>query len=182
MSSRYPKRNSRKDDDDYDFFGNAFGFGFQGVDEMIDSMYKSMQTLGSSTSSNAIYYGYQVNIGPDGKPRVREFGNVKPTRRGTFQLASRDPFVDTVLDEKDNALKVVAEMPGIQKEDIKLEAREDSLTIRAQSKDRNYDTTVPLESAVDPKSAKASYRNGILEVNLKLKEPFKPKGIDVKVD
>jgi len=27
-------------------------------------------------------YGYSMTIGPDGKPVIREFGNVQPTRRG----------------------------------------------------------------------------------------------------
>jgi HSP20 family protein len=151
---------------------------------MIDSMFKSMQSMGQNVNPNAntVYYGYQVNVGPDGKPRVREFGNVKPTRRGNFELGSREPFVDTILDEKENSIKIVAEMPGLEKENIKLEAQENSLAIQAENKDRKYDTTLPLENAVDPKSAKATYRNGILEVVLKLKEAPKPKGIDVKVD
>ena len=29
-----------------------------------------------------IVYGYSMTIGPDGKPRIREFGNVKPTSAG----------------------------------------------------------------------------------------------------
>ncbi len=121
-------------------------------------------------------------MGPDGKPRVREFGNVKPTRRGTFELHSREPYVDVVVDDKEQALKVVAEMPGVQKEDIQIQATEDSLNIKATNKDRNYDTTVPLNNRVDPSSARASYRNGVLEVTLKLKEPAKPKGLNVKVE
>ena len=123
-----------------------------------------------------------MNVGPDGKPHVREFGNVKPTRRGTFELGSREPFVDVVVDDKDQSLKVVAEMPGVQKEDIELQATEDSLTVKAKNKDRNYETTVPLNNPVVADSAKATYRNGILEVVLKLKEAPKPKGLNIKVD
>src|SRR5918911_1790314 len=29
-------------------------------------------------------YGYSMTIGPDGKPKVREFGNVKPSSGGVF--------------------------------------------------------------------------------------------------
>ena len=194
MSSRYPskRRSSRSNDDDDsnsrsdDFFGSSFDFrfGFQGIDELIDSMFRSINPMHSKLSpdSNAIYYGYQVNIGPDGKPHVREFGNVKPTSRGTFERASREPFVDTVVDEKENVIKVVAEMPGVQREDIKLEATEDSLNIKAGAGERNYDTTVPLSTSVDPNSAKATYRNGVLEVKLRLKEQPKPRGTSIKVE
>jgi len=192
MSSRYPnnrKRSGRDDEDSYDrddFFSNPFDFrfGFQDIDQLIDGMFKTAEPIrpSAASNSNTVYYGYQVNIGPDGKPHVREFGNVKPTRRGTFELGSREPFIDTVVDEKENALKVVAEMPGIQKEDIKLEAMEDSLSIKAENGERRYDTTVPLNSPVEPSSASATYRNGILEVKLKLKGAPKPKGLNIKVD
>ena len=73
-------------------------------------------------------------------------------------------------------------MPGVQKQDIQLEVRYNSLSIKALNKDRNYDTEVPLERPVDASETKASYNNGVLEVKLKLKSPAKPKGVNVKVD
>jgi HSP20 family protein len=190
MSWRYNRRRQNKDDEDENdregFFQDPFGFrfrtGFQDIDQMIDSMFKTAESLGRASDSNSIYYGYQVNVGPDGKPHVREFGNVKPTSRGTFEVGSREPFVDVVANEKDQTLKVVAEMPGVQKENIELQATEDSLTIRAKNHDRNYDTSVPLDTPVDPASAKASYRNGVLEVVLKMKETPKPKGTNIRID
>lgn len=188
MSSRYPNRKRKDIDDDPDFFADPFGFGFRSafedIDEMIRGMFRTVNELNNQEESNpnTIYYGYQVTVGPDGKPHVREFGNVKPTNRGTFELASRQPFVDVVADEKENALKVVAEMPGVQKEDIELRVMEDTLSIKAQNKDRKFDAEVPLDAKVDPSSAKASYNNGILEVKLKLVAPLKPKGVNVRVD
>jgi len=187
MSWRYSnrKRQNRDGDDENsreNFFRDPFDFGFQDIDEMIDSMFKTVESLGPASDSNSIYYGYQVNVGPDGKPHVREFGNVKPTRRGTFEVGTREPFVDVVTNDKDQTLKVVAEMPGVQKEDIELQSTEDSLTIRAKNGDRNYETSVPLNAPVDPSSAKASYRNGVLEVVLKLKEAPKPKGTNIRID
>ena len=67
-----------------DPFRFGFGTGFQDIDQLIDSMFKTAESLDSTSDPNSVYYGYQVNVGPDGKPHVREFGNVKPTRRGTF--------------------------------------------------------------------------------------------------
>lgn len=190
MSWKYPRRrkNDRFDDRDSDFFGEPFNFpfrsGFEDIDEMIESMFRTVNSLNESAAENpnTIYYGYQVAIGPDGKPNVREFGNVRPTRQGTFEVASRQPFVDVVLDEKENELKVVVEMPGVQKQDISLETTEDSLSIRTENRDRKFDTQVPLNPKVEPSSAKATYNNGILEVKLKLKSPPKSKGVAVKVD
>lgn len=182
---RRPRRSDDENSDDYAYpFDFGIGSGFQDIDELINSMFKAALSPGANMPPNAntIFYGYQVNIGPDGKPHVREFGNVKPTNRGTFERGSREPFVDTILDDREGTLKVVAEMPGVQKEDIRLEATEEAVLIKATNSDRNYETSVPLNTPVEPDSASATYRNGILEVKLKLKSPQKPKGTNVKVD
>ena len=149
---------------------------------MIEGMLKTVESTGPESDHNSIFYGYQINVGPDGKPHVKEFGNVKPTRRGTLELGSREPFVDVVMNDKDQTVKVIAEMPGVQKENIELKATEDSLAIKAKNNDRTYDTTVPLNATVDPDSAKASYRNGVLEVVLKMKEASTTKGTNIRVE
>src|SRR5579862_7716103 len=157
------KRRSRWDeDDDSDDLANPFDFGmkfgFDDIDEMIDSMMKaarSMERNAETSTMGPIYYGYSVTVGPDGKPQVREFGNAKPTRRGTIEVGSREPFVDTVVDEKEGKLKVVAEMPGIEREDIHLEALEDSLLIHAERGERKYDARVPINVPVEVNSSSA---------------------------
>lgn len=184
------RRNTRRDSDDekddddiMSPFDLDFRFGFEDIDDLIKNMFKAANSIETQgPNSNAVYYGYSVTVGPDGKPQVREFGNVKPTNRGTLRVGSREPFVDTVLDEKTNELKVVAEMPGVQREDIHLEALENALTIRAERGDRRYDTTVPLSHPVDTSTATATYNNGVLEVRMKLKGFLKPKGVSIKVD
>src|SRR6476661_2041525 len=76
-----------------------------------------------------IVYGYSMTIGPDGKPHVREFGNVKTidkvgSKNSIGQYlgkpsisADREPIADITSTDKE--VKVVLEMPGIKKEDIK---------------------------------------------------------------
>jgi len=83
-------------------------------------------------------YGYSITIGPDGKPIIREFGNVRPSiTGGRFSLKEeREPLVDVIT--TDNEVKVIVELPGVNKEDIKLTATEKSLNINAQSPDRKY--------------------------------------------
>jgi HSP20 family protein len=180
---RSSRRESNDEDDIMSPFDFDFRFGFEDIDDLIKNMFKAAHSIeAQGPNSNAVYYGYSVTVGPDGRPQVREFGNVKPTNRGTFQVGSREPFVDTVLDEKSNELKVVAEMPGIQREDIHLEALENALTIRAERADRKYDTTVPLGQPVETSTATATYNNGVLEVRMKLKGSSKPKGVNIKVD
>ena len=130
-------------------------------------------------------YGYSVTIGPDGKPQIREFGNVKPglpAGKPALQIKSeREPVVDVI--EQENQVRVVAELPGVQKEDIKVESNERVLTLRVDTEKRKYFKKLELPTEVEASSAKATYTNGMLEVTLdkKVKEPAK-KGVRVNVD
>ena len=128
-------------------------------------------------------YGYSITIGPDGKPRIREFGNIKPTAgpdRPRIDIREeREPLVDVM--ETDGEVKVIAELPGVEKKDIKLHGTETSLTISVDTPQRKYYKEVELPVKVDPKKAKSSYKNGVLEVSLPKKEE-KPKGEPIKIE
>lgn len=128
-------------------------------------------------------YGYSVTIGPDGKPQVRTFGNLKvapgPGRPSIDVKVEREPIVDILT--TNGEVKVIAEIPGVEKEDIKLHGTETSLTISVDTPQRKYYKEVDLPAKVDPKKAKSSYRNGILEVTLPKKEE-KPKGEPINID
>ena len=103
----------------------------------------------------------------DGRPRIREFGDVQRSRYGTRIREQREPLVD-VLDEEEEVI-VVAELPGVEKEDINLHASEDELIISVDTPQRKYHKELPLPEEVDPKPVRASYKNGVLEVRLKKK-------------
>ncbi|MDQ7032794.1 MAG: archaeal heat shock protein Hsp20 [Desulfonauticus sp.] len=126
-------------------------------------------------------YGYSVKIGPDGKPEIREFGNVKPSRMGPLVKEEREPLVDVI--ETDGEVHVVAELPGVEKKDIKLHGTEDLLTISVDTPQRKYYKEVQMPAKVDVKKAKTEYKNGVLEVKLpKTKEEKKPKGEPIEID
>jgi HSP20 family protein len=128
-----------------------------------------------------IVYGYSVTIGPDGKPIIREFGNVKPSMKpGLLDVKSeREPLVDIM--EEAETVKVVAEVPGVERNDIQLYGTERNLTIKVDTPTRKYFKEVELPAEVDPKSAKSTYKNGVLEVVLKKTAP-KPKGEPIKIE
>jgi HSP20 family protein len=125
-------------------------------------------------------YGYSMTIGPDGKPVVREFGNVQPSRRGPMIKEEREPLVDVV--STDDEVKVVAELPGVEKKDIKLHALDDTLTISVDTTDRKYYKEIKLPVEVDPRGSKSSYKNGVLEVTLQKTKKRKTKGEPIKIE
>jgi len=104
------------------------------------------------------------------------------------------PAVD--IRETDDAMLVQAELPGIDKKDVKLEVKDGVLTI---SGERNYEKDVKEENVhriersygrfvrsfslptnVNTDKVEASMNNGILEIRLPKKETAKPKAITVK--
>jgi HSP20 family protein len=130
-----------------------------------------------------IVYGYSVKIGPDGKPEVRKFGNVNSFPNilggGLAVKEEREPLVD-VIKGKDE-LRVVAEVPGVNKEDLRVTADENSLTIESITGEPRYQKRVELPETVDPKTAKSTYKNGILEVSFKLKGKSSS-GVNINID
>ena len=146
----------------------------------LDEMWDEMKTSGNAQTFGPYYYGYSMTVGPDGKPVVKEYGNVRPGLLPTAE--SREPLVDVIVDDKEKVLKLVAEMPGVEKKDIKIEVIGRTINIDAERGDRKYHTKVPIKHKVDEDSVKAAYANGILEVSFKLKEEDRPKGKTVAVD
>lgn len=101
-----------------------------------------------------------------------------------------------VFENKD-AVKIVAEVPGVSPEDVKLSLESNLLTIRGEKKqqaeeknervhryERSYGTferTFSLPTTVDPEKIVANYANGILTVTIPKVERARPRGIPVKV-
>lgn len=84
--------------------------------------------------------------------------------------------------ERDGKLVVTADLPGVKREDVKVEVDQDAITIRGQrrqeqtSEDRGYYRsersygsfyrTIPLPEGADPATASATFRDGVLEIAL----------------
>ena len=186
-----------RDDDDDDNWpsrrrrGSPFGpWGFPNIDEMMREMERAFSDQfkdfekelpkslvresktpdgGVKKEIGPIVYGYSVTIGPDGKPVVREFGNVRRGEGKPWKAIQdkREPLVDVVSSGKE--VRVIAEMPGVRKEDIDVTVNVKSMVISVDREDRGYYKELDLPSMVDPKGARSTYNNGILEVTVPLK-------------
>lgn len=130
----------------------------------------------------------------------RMFGNLfaRPsfiTPMTPTETGWREPLMD--LWEDEDSVVVKAEMPGVDKEDIKLNVMEDSLEFKVERKkekraetagtrrmERSYEgfyRYVQLPCKVIPDKATATYNNGILEVKVPKAEKVKKRGVEVKV-
>ncbi len=160
-------------DDEFNRIFKKMSNSFFNIDDIFEDFKKG-------TSSGPFYYGYTMTVGPDGKPVVKEYGNVKPELAPTSNL--REPMVDSIVDEKEKKVKLVAEMPGVEKSDVKIVVQDKLVDISAEHGEKKYHAKVPIKHKVDENSAKASYKNGILELVFNLIEDEKPKGKTVEVE
>lgn len=122
-------------------------------------------------------YGFSYTAEPGKEPVFQEFGNIHPSHRGIEPREGREPLVD-VMDEKDK-YKIFVELPGVDKENVKLDATENSIQIRTDD-ERKFYKMIELESTIDPDSAKASYKNGVLTVEVDKKEMRKGKEVHIE--
>lgn len=135
-----------------------------------------------------LVYGYSMTIGPDGKPKVREFGNMRPSYRLGGMSASakpvisdeREPLADVTT--TDTEIKVIIEMPGVGKENIKINAYDHSVEVKSEDPQRKYHRVIDIPPEADTETVRSTYKNGVLEISFKKKEQTKPKGKEVKIE
>ena len=170
----------KKKDDSFDI---DFGIGklslgglFKGIENLVDLAAKLKEAGGEINKEGEIdlsnlkegmkgVFGFSVKTAMGGKPVVESFGNVKKTPAGPKVEEEREPITD-VFDE-DEEIRIYAEMPGVNQEDIKLDLKEDILDISAQTGDRKYHKEILLPLKVQAETLVSSYNNGILEIKVK---------------
>lgn len=169
-----PLRPRRPFDDPFD----DFLIDFDKMDEMMNDIMRSMfNSIGDMQQGKPFVYGVSMKTGPDGKPVINEFGNVKPGDKPLVKDA-REPLVDVM--ERDKDILVIAELPGVSKSDIDLEFEGDSLIISVEHPKKYY-KVVQLPDKVIEDKIDASYNNGVLEIKLKRKTERKSKGKKITI-
>lgn len=78
------------------------------------------------------------------------------------------PLIDIFQDQ--NAIIIIAEIAGFNKETLKIHVKDQKLTLSAKTKDRRYYKTLNLPKIVIPNTVNTKYKNGVLEIKLKKAE------------
>ncbi len=157
-------------------FDDDFDRIFEDMEEMMKEMIEKIEK-GEIKDNGPIVYGVSMRIGPDGKIIVDEFGN-KP-KEGEI-TGEREPLTDIINDKEE--ITVIAELPGVTKEDISVKVNDRDLIIKVNKAERKYFKKLRLPAPVDPKSAKAHYNNGILEVRFKKLNKKDENGIKIDIE
>ncbi len=116
-------------------------------------------------------------------------------RRTPMEGMTWMPSIDVY--DQDDSIVVKAEIPGMKKEDINVSVMGDTLTISGERKTENnvkeenyfrsemsygkFSRMITLPSEVDAGKVKATYENGILEINAPKVESAKAKKVEISV-
>ncbi len=116
---------------------------------------------------------------------------------GTHEMETIGRILPTVdIYEKDNRIRIDAEIPGVAKEDIHVDVKGKTLTLSGESKseseenDKNsfrkerragrFERTFSLGFDIDPEKVEAKYENGVLSLTVPRPEEQQPKQITIQ--
>jgi HSP20 family protein len=168
-------------------------FDFFGFDDDFERMFREMERMmerafrfpmDKMEPGKSFVHGFSVRLGPDGRPRIQEFGNhhVKSGEGEATISEEREPLTDVI--ECDEEVSVTVELPGVEKRDIDLRATEKALEISVDTPQRKYHKIVSFNVEVKPETTRATYKNGVLDVSIqrKNKKNVEDKGVHVDIE
>lgn len=82
--------------------------------------------------------------------------------------AEQKPLID--IFQESGYVTIVAEIVGFNKETLKINVKDQKITLSAKSKDRRYYKSLNLPTVVIPDAMNTKFKNGVLEIRLKKAE------------
>jgi len=126
---------------------------------------------------------------------TESFGRARDANE-EMSLCAWSPAVD--IYEAENGIVLIAELPGIKKEDVSVEIKDNVLTIKGERhpqpeigsenyyrRERCFGTfqrSFPLESRVEPGMIRANFKDGLLKIEIPRPEQEKPRQVNVTVE
>lgn len=172
--------------DNMDEWFRKMGIDPRDFQKLFEDMQRNLQdafkNMGQDPSKNFMA-GFNVRMGPDGKPHINTFGN-KPkvntdAKVPTIGADEREPLTDVIEDP--TSVAITMELPGVDKNDVKVNMTPDRLEVSVDTESRKYSKRVKLPCKVDPKTTKATYTNGVLDVTVE-KVDKDDEGIAINVE
>ena len=132
---------------------NRRGFDILGIEELLDA-WLDMASLAANLENEM------------GRTPIVS----RPKHEGTMSYEDRDTDIVFTID-----------MPGVAKKDIDINIEPNSITVKAENGGkRKYNYSRKFKPTVDVDSAKATFKNGVLDITVS-KVDTKPKGKSIKI-
>jgi HSP20 family protein len=133
------------------------GFLTSNAEEQFEEILRELQ-------KSPMVWGFSATVGPDGRVQLNPFGNLKTKGVTPKVQEEREPLIEVI--EQDESIIIVAEIPGVEEDDINLTISSTSIAIRVDTPRRKYAKTIELPIPIKQETAKTNYANGILEIHL----------------
>ncbi|ABM03076.1 heat shock protein, HSP20 family protein [Psychromonas ingrahamii 37] len=174
----------KKTDDSKNSESNDLGGVFQGLAKLVETL-GDLADKGAELKRSGEFkisgqednkdlkgvYGFSIKTGINEKGdqdiNVQPFGNVHRNEETgeSVIMEVREPLVD-IFDEDEYVL-VVAEMPGISAEDLRLELHDDILDLTAEKGNNKYHKELLLPATFTTEQMDISVKNGMVEIKLR---------------
>ena len=159
-----------------DRVGGGFDGIFKGLGDLVEKLSDLAEKgeqlsrtgefqLGDEAKGLKGVFGFSVKTGLGGKEvKVEPFGNISKDKATGKPMVHelREPLVDVF--EEENHVLIVAEMPGIEAEDVEVEIQDDILTLSAKRGDKKYRKEILLPGSFQKDKLSVSCRHGIVEI------------------
>lgn len=145
-----------------------------GLGKLVNRLKEAAPELESRLNEADIEIKKRIQEGYSEKPKISYSYNIRTLSqesRGKSPQRKKEPgYIEPVVDviKYDNSVRIIAELPGVTEEEIKLEIREKSINLEAKSNSRRYRKVISLPGKVVP--VNKSYINGIFEANFEMTE------------
>ena len=168
------EKGSHKQSDDIQVEGivqNVVGQFIPGLGGIIKALEQSSPEFRKKIAETDAEIGHRIDVGWSSKPVIDYHISTRPIRRGTGRAAARgeritmpeaphrEPIVDVL--EGTEGLMVIAELPGIAEEDLRINLKGDVLEISAGQLSKKIALPRAAESILEK-----SFKNGILSLKL----------------
>jgi len=168
------EKGSHKQSDDIQVEGivqNVVGQFIPGLGGIIKALEQSSPEFRKKIAETDAEIGHRIDVGWSSKPVIDYHISTRPIRRGTGRAAARgeritmpeaphrEPIVDVL--EGPDGLTVIAELPGIAEEDLRINLKGDVLEISAGQLSKKIALPRAAESILEK-----SFKNGILSLKL----------------
>ncbi len=139
------------------------------IEEMMRQLFQNQEKLFQDPEKffrnpPPLFYGFSVTLGPDGKPQIKPIGKSEDLFKPEVQIEQKEeePLFD-VFDEGKEII-VIAEIPGIKKDDIKVDATKNTIYIWVNSNMKKYNKEIQMPCNINPKTVESRYKNRVLEI------------------
>jgi len=114
----------------------------------------------------------------------RDFPDVFSDWLGWDNVTRGIPMAEYDVVENENGYELKIDLPGIEKKDIEMNIKDNTLSIKAERKDEKrqgvYEKAFTLPKGTNVDKIGAEMKNGVLKVGIPKSEAIKPKQIEIK--